>query len=373
MDQWILSRLETLKSTISEEMQAYRLYNVVPALFDFIEDLTNWYIRLNRGRFWAEGLKRDKRDAYQTLYLTLRELCLAMAPFAPFLAETIFKGLSHLEVEPSASKDEPTSVHLCSYPEPNRSRIKESLEDAVALMQQIIVLGRRKRNQEKVKIKYPLAELKIIHRDQALLDEIAQLETYIRDELNVKTISYEQDERQFIQLTAKPNSPVLGKRLGKRFGEFRAKIESLGSQAINQYQAEGRLLLDGETFGPDDILVFREAREGTNALSNSHISIDLDCTLNDALKREGLAREAVRHIQESRKDAGLHVADRISLKIGASKVLADAMTEHRKYIERETLATEWQLEQASGKPETQGFHFDIDGEQLGFELQKVEA
>jgi len=361
MDQWILSRLESLKASIAEEMENYRLYNVVPALFDFIEDLTNWYIRLNRPRFWAEGNDEDKLSAYQTLYTTLYELSLSMAPFAPFLSETVYQALREYGAE-----DLPGSVHLCTYPEANQARIKPLLEQAVTRMQHIILLGRQKRNQEKVKTKMPVASITIVHRDTELLDEIARLEDYIRDELNAKHLEYSTDENKYIHLYAKPNSPVLGKRLGKRFKDFKQQIEELSSERIDQLQDEGSITLDDEQFGIDDILIFREAMEGTNAVSDRFISIDMDCTLNDELILEGLAREIVNRIQKSRKDSSFNVSDRIHLSMKADGQLLSAIEQHGEYIQRETLAVAIDI-----SSDAQSFEFEIEGETLGLSLKQV--
>ena len=358
MDQWILSRLESLKDNIATEMENYRLYNVVPALFDFIEDLTNWYIRLNRSRFWAEGEVPDKFSAYQTLYDTLYELSLSMAPFAPFLSETIYQSLRKL-----SNSDQPSSVHLCLYPESNNNRIKPLLEQAVTRMQHIILLGRQKRNQEKVKTKYPVAKLTVVHRDPELLEEIARLEGYLRDELNAKTIEYSTEESQYIHLYAKPNSPVLGKRLGKDFKTFKQLIEGLDSDTIEQFQNSGSLDLDGQHFEQDDILVFREARAGTNAVSDRFISIDMDCTLNEDLVREGLAREVVNRIQKSRKDSGFNVSDRISVTINSGGRLLDAIKAHEDYIKQETLTLDLQYVDEPGE-----MVFDIDDEAMSLSM-----
>jgi len=358
MDQWILSRLESLKDNIATEMENYRLYNVVPALFDFIEDLTNWYIRLNRSRFWAEGEVPDKFSAYQTLYDTLYELSLSMAPFAPFLSETIYQSLRKL-----SNSDQPSSVHLCLYPESNNSRIKPLLEQAVTRMQHIILLGRQKRNQEKVKTKYPVGKLTVVHRDPELLEEIARLEGYLRDELNAKTIEYSTEESQYIHLYAKPNSPVLGKRLGKDFKTFKQLIEGLDSDTIEQFQNSGSLDLDGQHFEQDDILVFREARAGTNAVSDRFISIDMDCTLNEDLVREGLAREVVNRIQKSRKDSGFNVSDRISVTINSGGRLLDAIKAHEDYIKQETLTLDLQYVDEPGE-----MVFDIDDEAMSLSM-----
>jgi isoleucyl-tRNA synthetase len=342
-------------------MESYRLYNVVPALFEFIEDLTNWYIRLNRGRFWTEEMTDDKRAAYGTLYTTLFELNQSMAPFAPFLSETIYQELTRL-----STAELPKSVHLCNYPEPEKGLIDPVLERAVTRMQHIILLGRQKRNQEKIKTKYPLSGLTVIHKETALLEEIAKLENYIQAELNVKEVAYTTDEDEYINLYAKPNAPVLGKRLGKDFRRFRELIEILSHEQIAKLQETGEMELDGEVFSQDDILVFREAREGTNAISDRFVSIDMNCTLNDDLISEGLAREIVNRIQRSRKDRNFNVADRINVRFSAGDELKDAIGQHQDYIKRETLALS--LEEGTG---AQPLEFDIDGEKLTLFIEKA--
>ena len=207
LDKWILSKLQTLVKNVNHEMQSYRLYNVVPELFDFIEDLTNWYIRLNRRRFWEEGMGEDKNAAYSTLYLTLESLSRLMAPFAPFLSDYIYQELK------SFTSNTEESVHLCSYPEANEKLIDSTLEVAVGRMQQVILLGRQKRIQEGVKVKTPLKTLTVVHQDSKLLEEISKLEEFIKIELNIKSVDYKSYEADFVTLTAKPNLPVLGKNL----------------------------------------------------------------------------------------------------------------------------------------------------------------
>lgn len=359
-DQWILSRVQSLVTNVTREMSEYKLYNVVPALFEFIEELTNWYIRLNRSRFWEDGMSADKQAAYQTLYTTLHTVTLCMAPFAPFLAEHIYQRLLPFGPE---NVEQPESVHLCRYPQPHAEAIRPTLEAAVARMQNVILLGRQKRNQVKIKTKTPLARLTVIHRDQSMLEEIARLEDYIRAELNVKEVQYNTDEDRYIRLYAKPNAPVLGKRLGKDFARFRKAIEALSSDQLNELQEMGSLTIEGENFSLDDILVFREAKEGTQALSNRFISIDMDCALNDVLVREGLAREVVNRIQKTRKDSGLKVADRIDVQYQADGELALAIAEHAEYIKQETLCQN--LEVGPGN-----LTFDIDEHSLQLTVSK---
>jgi isoleucyl-tRNA synthetase len=222
-------------------------------------------------------------------------------------------------------------------------------------MQHIILLGRQKRNQEKVKTKMPLAVLTVIHTDAALLEEISKLANYIQTELNVKRIDYAQNENDYIDLYAKPNSPVLGKRLGKQFRDYKQKIEALSSDAIDDLQQSGQVSIDDETFSVEDILVFREAKAGTDAISDRFISIDMKCELTPELICEGLAREIVSRVQKTRKDIDLHVADRIALKIHACDELTAAINEHRDYIMKDTLALELVL---SDTPLPTVFEFD---------------
>ncbi|MCR9203404.1 MAG: isoleucine--tRNA ligase [Halobacteriovoraceae bacterium] len=362
-DNWVISNLQTLKKNIATEMEAYRLYNVVPALFTFIEDLTNWYIRLNRARFWGDGLNDDKCAAYTTLHTCIKEVSVAMAPFAPFLSEHIYQEL----LEFTDKNSVPTSAHLCEYPTSQEDLIRPKLEEAVNRMQQLILLGRQKRTEEKIKVKTPLSRLTIIHKDQSLLDEIKKLEIYIQSELNIKTIEYDTNEDKYINLYAKPNLPVLGKRLGKEMGKFMGLIKKVTNDQLLELEEKGSLELGGEKFTPNDFLIFREAKEGTQAISNRFISIDLDCHLTDDLIEEGLARECVNRIQRTRKDLGFNVEDRISVVFNTdSDKLKKALELHKDYICGETLAVT--LSEGDTKKNEQSF--SVDSHNLKISIEK---
>ena len=335
LDQWLISKLQTLITNVNREMQAYRLYNVVPELFNFIEDLTNWYIRLNRRRFWEDGNSADKKAAYATLYTTLENLSRLMAPFAPFLSEHIYQELKTF----GGSCEE--SVHLCAYPEENKALINETLEVAVGRMQQVINLGRQKRVAEKVKVKTPLKTLKVLHQEAALLKEIAKLEEYIKIELNAKNVEYMTNEEDFVVLSAKANLPVLGKKLGKEMGKFKGMIESLSSNEVAKIEAGEKITLAGVEFDSEEILVFRNAKPGTQAITNRFITIDLDCSLDQDLIDEGLAREMVNRIQKSRKDSGFEVSDRIQVEIATSPEYQSVFEKFKDYIQSETLTVKF--------------------------------
>ena len=363
LDQWLMSRLQTLKANVGTEMEAYRLYNVVPQLFTFIEELTNWYIRLNRSRYWGEEITADKISAYSTLYTALVELSQVMAPFAPFLSEHLYRELASL----AGSAPSPESVHLCDYPKAESQAVKPELERAVDRMQQVILLGRQKREEVKIGLRTPLSKLVVINRDESLLNEMRQLDDYLKDELNVREIGYSSDEAAYIELIAKPNFPLLGKRLGKRMKEFQQAIAALSVEDIAQLQAQGQLEINGENFNVDEIEVLQQARAGTNTVSNSKIAVDLDCVLTPDLVRGGYAREMVNRIQRARKELGFDVSDRVDVLYAAEGELKNATTEYTDYIAGEVLAVSWQESQ----PADSWVSAEVDGMSFDFYLAKA--
>ena len=364
LDRWILSRLQTLKANVAREMEVYKLYNVVPQLFDFIEDLTNWYIRLNRSRYYGEDITADKIAAYSTLYRALFELCQVMAPFSPFLAEHVYQQLSAL----GGGEAKPMSVHLCDYPEPEARLVREELEVAVERMQQVVLLGRQKREDAKIGLRTPLRNLTVVSRDQALLDELGELEEYIKKELNVLNVRYDVDEASYIEVIAKPNFPLLGKRLGKRMKEFQAHIRDLDPEAVLALQRDGSTQIAGETFTSEEIQVLQQARDGTNTLSNGQIAVDLDCGLDEDLIRGGYAREIVRRLQDARKEIGLNVADRIAVVCAGDAELLRALEEHRDYVMAETLA----VRLVAGDPGKAAVRTTIDDREFRFRVDRAD-
>jgi isoleucyl-tRNA synthetase len=334
LDRWIVSRQQSLVRRTSQEMEAYRLYNVVPALLDFLNELTNWYVRLNRRRFWGEGTDADKQFAYRALYDVLVGFSKLMAPFTPFLADAIYRNLMTLREGATAA-----SVHLGDFPAYDERLADLELEDAVARMQRVVLLGRSLRNERKVKVRMPLPQITILHRQRRVLAEIKPLEAYIREELNVKAVAYSTAEEAKVALSAKPNPQLLGPRFGKGFGAVSKKITNLSLDQMLTLEAGEPLTLDGEVFRPNEVQILRQARDGApDVRSDRFVSIELSCELNEELIAEGHAREVVHYIQQLRKDASYQVEDRIVVTYDAASQLAAAIDRHRSYIQQETLA-----------------------------------
>ncbi len=360
LDQWMVSRLQTLKEGVSKEMSEYRLYNVVPKLFDFIEDLTNWYIRLNRSRFWGEGMDEDKVSAFNTLYSVLYELSKVMAPFAPFLSEHLYRELSAF----SEDKADKESVHLCRFPEFDLDQKASGLEVAVDRMQQVVLLGRQKRESVKIGLRTPLSAITIIHRDESLLEDMKSLEGYVRDELNVREVRYSSDEGGYIDLAAKPNFSLLGKRLGKSMRDYQKKIGAMTFEEISSFQQSGEIRIEEEVFSLEEIEIFQKPKEGTATISNSFIAIELDCELTPELIRGGYAREVVNRIQRARKEQGFKVSDRVDVIYEAQGELGEAMFEMADYIAGEVLALDFK----AGQPSEDFVKSSVDGNELIFSL-----
>ena len=357
LDQWVLSRLHHLIETAQTEMAAYRLYNVVPALLNFIEDLTNTYIRFNRSHFWQDGMPEDKRLAYETLYEVLTTLSRLMAPFAPFLSEATYRNLS--QVLPNAK----LSVHLDTFPEANRSLIKPELEEAVRVMDALVMLGRNQREKIGVKAKIPLKSLKIIQRDARVLENLRRFEPYFKDELNVQAVTYSSEEDSFIQITAKANFPVLGKRLGPKMKQIAAGIQKMSLRDILTLEAADAFLIEGETISLAEVEIRRAPKsEHKNVSVSQLVSIELDPTVTEEQIQEGLAREIIRKVQQARKAADFQLDDRISLELFADGALARAARTHETMICEETLASKFSFTSTPIGKHTETF--DIDGETL---------
>ena len=354
MDRWIVSRLHTLIGDVHKHMEKYHLYAVVPEVLSFIDDLTNWYIRLNRRRFWGKGgddqasagvktITTDQRHAYETLYYVLLTFTKVFAPFAPFISERVFLNLT----EGCAGAGE--SVHLADIPMVETSAINTALEEKMALVRKVTELGRSLRSKHQLKTRQPLASLLVITRnanDRSAIDDGMSL---ICDELNVKRIDFSTDEAKFVKLGVKPNLKTLGKKLGSALNAVRQAFEELSKshEAVATFLAEaeskGSAKVAGHELQLEDLMIERGPKDERLIATQSGVTVLLDTKLTPELIHEGFAREVVNRIQTLRKDSGLNVSDRIKVAIEATGELADAVRTSKTYITSETLTTDLTL------------------------------
>ena len=351
LDRWIISRLQSLLARIESEMSQYHLYNVVPELLTFIEELTNTYIRLNRPRFWDEGFTQDKQDAFDTLFSVLHSLSKMMAPFAPFLADHLYLLLTNKGVR--------ESVHLEDYPRAESALIDKGLEEGCRLLEEVIFLGRNLRDQAKVKVKIPLKELVIVHRQGHVLKNVTPLESYLKSELNVKKVTYRSDEQSFVTLSCKPHGPALGPKVGPKMGAVTQGLAKLSFEDIQKLDSGQSIEVAGVSISSGDVRIQRSPVAGQMpSTSSSLIVVALDPTVEREQELEGLAREIVNRIQKFRKDLQLNLADRIHLELQLDQGLQEAAEKFSTYIQEQTLASSLKITKALSLSKTQSFEID---------------
>ena len=340
LDQWIISKYHTLIANVHEQMESYRLYNVVPQVLNFIEDLTNWYIRLSRRRFWegSDTLSKDSSDAYSTLYYVLLGFSKVFAPFAPFISERIFKNL--VDGEPTAKE----SVHLCDMPVSDSKFKNIELESQMALARRVTELARSLRSKHQIKTRQVLPGLLVITRngdDKGSIEKYAEL---IKSELNIKELDFSTDEAKYVRLSIKPNLRTLGKRLGKdlkslidHLNSMSERLEEVGKMLLS-LEENGHVELLGHKLETDDFLIERGPKDDRLIATENGVTVLLDTSLTESLILEGLARELVNRIQKLRKESKFKVSDRISVEIVADAKLVAAISHNLQYVEGEVLA-----------------------------------
>ena len=337
IDRWILSVLQSLIRDVNVEMEAYRLYTVVPRLVSFIDDLTNWYVRRSRDRFWKTDDDRDKAAAYATLYEVLTTYSKVLAPFMPFLTEEVHQRLVR-PVDPEA----PASVHWCDYPHFDAAALDAGLERRMATVRAVAALGRRVREDHKIKVRQPLRELVVVHREKTVRDDVTAAAALVASELNVKKVSVEADESAFATVTVKPNFKTLGKRCGPKLKEIGPALGRWGFDEVARLEAGEAIEVAGEALRLEDVLLQRSARGDAATATDGEYTVVLDTTLDDALRREGIARDAINLLNTARKDKGLEVSDRIRVRWQSDgEEVARALDEHAELVAREVLATEF--------------------------------
>ncbi|MEO8182546.1 MAG: isoleucine--tRNA ligase [Deltaproteobacteria bacterium] len=334
IDRWVISVLQSLTADVNREMEGYRLYNVVPRLVHFIDDLTNWYVRRSRPRFWKSSDDIDKACAYATLYEVLVTFAKLLAPFMPFITETVYQRLVR-PVEPNA----PASVHFCDYPAPVPSAIDSALEARMQVARDVVALGRKLREEQRLRVRQPLRKLTVVHRDAKLRDLALVSQALIQDELNIKSIGAEADESSFTSLSVKPNFKTLGKRCGPKLKAIGAELARWSLDEVARLEAGGTIEVDGVALALGDVILQRSALAGAVVATNGDLTVVLDTALDPQLEREGIAREFVSVLQNARKQAGLEVADRIVVRWSSGEPeVREALTEHAGTVAREVLA-----------------------------------
>ncbi len=361
IDQWILSELQKLVEKVGNSMQAYELKEAVHPLMDFVDQLTDWYIRRSRARFWQDKATPDRQEAFQTLYTVLMTVCKVLAPFAPFLSDAIYQNLK--------TKKDPLSVHLCFFPEAEKKWRNLALEEEMALVQQVVSLGHSLRKENKLKVRQPLSKAHLICSDERVRSALRRQQDLVADELNVKWIELHADESRFVKLKAKPNFRVLGKKVGKRMNATQVEVEKLSLASLKKLLAGHpiQITVEGEeiVLTPEDVGVEREVIPGVIALSSGELTVALDTQLNEELLLEGIARELVNKINNMRREVNFAVTDRIDVKIQTAPQVRKAFEAHRDYICHETLAISFEFIAVEADA------LDINGYPTCISLQKV--
>ena len=361
MDKWLLSKLNTMVKTVDDNLANYKIPEAAKTLQSFVDEMSNWYVRRGRERYWAQTVTEDKKAAYMTLYTALVTTAKAAAPMIPFMAESIYQNLVC-----NVDKSAPVSIHLCDYPEVNENLIDTALEAAMDEVMNIVVLGRAARNGSNIKNRQPLNTMYV--QASKKLDE-CYIEI-IRDELNVKNVDFDSDAESLVSYTFKPQLKTLGPKYGKMLGEIRNALAELPSSAKKTLDTEGKLVLSlsgGDIeLGAEDVLIDTKQKEGVFTVSDKGVTVALDTLLTDELIEEGFVKELVSKIQTMRKDSGFNVTDRINVAVTGNAKVFDIAKKNESTISAVVLSDSISdAELANGK------EWDINGENVTIAVAKV--
>jgi len=354
LDQWILSEAESLAEKVSSALDAYDLSRAIDPILDFIDFLNNWYIRRSRRRFWRavekEGGDIDKTEAYGTLYEVLKKLIAVAAPFMPFTTDAIWQNLRR--------EGDPESVHLADFPRPDENRRDRSLEFRMASVQRAVSMGRALRSQYNIKVRQPLRMAELVTRNPDEKSALLEMAEIIREELNVKNVTFSDNEEDLVEYGVKANFRVLGKELGKDMNAAAARIEALSQDEIRGLIEGASLSLDVELSGggiraveitADKLDIRRNEKANLRILNEGTLTVGLDTEITPELSMEGDIRDLIRGVQNSRKEMGLHVTDRVRLTVFGPEKLKKAWDSLGAGVAEETLATHTLWAKAEGQ------------------------
>ncbi len=362
MDRWLLSKLNTVVDTVDKNLENYRIPEAARALQDFVDEMSNWYVRRSRERFWAKGMEQDKINAYMTLYTALVTIAKAAAPMIPFMTEDIYRNLVC-----SIDKEAPESVHLCDFPEVHQEMMDEELEAAMEEILELVVMGRAARNTANIKNRQPIQTM-YVRSNIELSDTYKNI---IKEELNLKEIIFKEDLSDFTSYTFKPQLKTVGPKYGKLLNGIKAHLSALdGRKAMEELTKEGSLSfdIDGQNVVllKEDLLIDTAQMEGYVTEEDSRRTVVLDTNLSEGLIEEGFVREIISKIQTMRKEAGFEVMDRISVYSSGNDRIANYMERYREEIQRDVMATDIRFEDAKGYVK----EWNINGESVTLGVEK---
>ncbi len=363
MDKWLLSRLNSTVKAVDENLAAYKIPETARALQDFVDEMSNWYVRRCRDRFWAKGMEQDKINAYMTLHTALVTIAKAAAPMIPFMTEDIYRNLV-CSVDPSA----PESVHLCDFPEVNEAQIDAELEADMEVVLEAVVLGRACRNTANIKNRQPIGKM-YVKADKSLSQFYLDI---IKDELNVKEAEQTEDVSALTTYTFKPQLKTLGRRFGKNINAVREILAGLdGQKAMAELREQGTLTItvDGnaEALAEEDLLIEAAQMEGFISDSDHGITVVLDTNMTSELLEEGFVREITSKIQTMRKDAGFEVTDHIRVSMQDNAKVQDTVEKNAAQIQADVLADEVVYDAAAGFTK----EWNINGEKVTLGVEKL--
>ncbi|MGB7062804.1 MAG: isoleucine--tRNA ligase [Candidatus Zixiibacteriota bacterium] len=370
MDRWIISRLNSLTKQVTYALDHYDLTRAARYIQEFvIEDLSNWYVRRSRRRFWQSEETPDKVAAYLTLWECLVTVCKLVAPYTPFIAEDLYRELCA-----KTDSKHPESVHLTDFPKVVEEHVDKKLERKMESLRRIVILGRAARSRAQIKIRQPLGEMLVAVPKGDSREDLEPLFGLISEELNVKRVSFLEPGVSLVQLSAKPNFGRLGPKWGKRASPVAERMKSLSQDELMRFKNEGKLKIDlngtSLELEPEDLEITEKEKEGWVVESANEYKVALSSVLTEELKDEGFARELVNKIQNMRKAAGFEVMDRIKADIKTTFRLQAAIRAFKDYIKRETLSSELSLVGAKGERTEE---WDINGEKARISIERVRS
>ena len=362
MDKWLLSKLNTVVKAVDNHLENYRIPEAARALQEFVDEMSNWYVRRSRDRFWAKGMEQDKINAYMTLYTALVTISKTAAPMIPFMTEDIYQNLVR-----SIDKTAPESIHLCDFPVADETLIDKDLEAAMEEVLDIVVMGRAARNAANIKNRQPIGTMFV--KAEAALD--AMYQEIIADELNVKKVTFTDDVRDFTSYTFKPQLKTVGPKYGKFLGGIKQYLANVdGNEAMDTLNASGNLTFDvnSETvvLSKDDLLIDMAQKEGYVSQTDNNLTVVLDTNLTEELIEEGFVREIISKIQTMRKEADFEVTDKIVIYVDGNAKVSEIVKSNAEDMMKDVMAKVIKVGEMAGYSK----EWNINGETVTIGVEK---